>query len=78
MSNFKASDFKLQLMKLVAKQIKETYRSQKEAIYYLNSNCSTMSFIMNNKKGHCSTSNLVSMLNTMGYQAEIKITRIES
>ena len=78
MSDFKASDFKLKLMKLVAKEINNKYRSQKEAIYYLNSNKTTVSFLMNNRFGSCSTSKLVTMLHIMGYQTEIKITRIES
>lgn len=76
MSEFKAADFKLKLMRFVAKKINESYRSEKEATYYLKSNRATMNFIMNNKAGNCSTSKLVAMLNIMGYRTEIKITRI--
>ena len=79
MSEFKASDFKLDLIKLVCQCIDEQWwHNDTQAALKLGTSRGVISHLRSRTTGHCSTSKLISMLDKMGYQTEIKITRIES
>ena len=73
---FKASDFKLELMKVVRETIKEKDWTMYRAAKNLGVSYSVIHSIEHETMGHCSSSKMVYMLHTMGYKLEINLVKL--